>query len=360
MAGTPPLPDWQEIRRRLEILFPEGTDNRGYVTRDIAAKTVFVLLYLDAIEGREVWMRPDQVARMTDAQASRTDREERRGWAAASTRPARGGSPDAWYAKNTREPIRDETLRFGFIPLGAVVERQGLPTTSPRGRYALRADFAALFHPALADQRFASAADAWREANLKSGALARVALLRQSTVETGEGILARFPNGETRRLTSGPSSVIARAVVEEFAPRFLERPGVLWLSESARKADQRDAALAKQLRLEIQPDRALPDLILVDLGRGEPLFVFVEVVVSDGAVHEDRRQVFADLLAKGGYTEESGAFVTAYRDRGDPAFRKTFSSLAQRSFAWCLSEPDQLIGLHLHRGHLKLRQLLGV
>jgi len=38
--------------------------------------------------------------------------------------------------------------------------------------------------------------------------------------------------------------------------------------------------------------------------------------------------------------------VTAYRDRDHPAFRKTMSSLAWNSFAWFLSEPDHVIGLH--------------
>jgi hypothetical protein len=32
--------------------------------------------------------------------------------------------PDA-YAENTREPIRDETIRSGLIPCNAVVERKG-------------------------------------------------------------------------------------------------------------------------------------------------------------------------------------------------------------------------------------------
>ena len=47
----PPLSDVPEIRRRLQEIFPEGTANRNYVTREIAAKTVFVMLYAGAVEG---------------------------------------------------------------------------------------------------------------------------------------------------------------------------------------------------------------------------------------------------------------------------------------------------------------------
>lgn len=358
LAAKRPLLDVASIRRRLEILFPEGTTNRGYVTREMAAKTVFVLLYVEAIEGRDRWLRPDQVARMSDAQAAQSDSAERQSWAVESLLASRESPPGAWYAKNTREPIRDETLRQGLVSVGAVIERPGLPTTSPLPRYALSEGFAALFDPILSERAFLKAALAWRVKHLSRAALAKVTLLRRSAVETGAGVLATFPNGETRRLTAGPSSVIAKAVVEEFAPRYLEKPGIRWLSESAKKSDRRDEDLARQLQFEILTEKALPDLILVDLGGHEPLFVFVELVASDGPMSEDRRATFLRMIESAGYSAENAAFLTAYQDRDGQSFRKTFGALAHQSFAWCLSEPDLLIGLHrLGRGQ-RLRDLL--
>jgi hypothetical protein len=46
------------------------------------------------------------------------------------------------------------------------------------------------------------------------------------------GVLVTFPSGETRQLAPGPSSIISQAVIEVFAKRFLEKPAVLWPSES--------------------------------------------------------------------------------------------------------------------------------
>ena len=63
----PPLPTVSDIHERLQTIFPEGTANRNYVTREIAAKTVFVMLYIGAVEGTECWLWSDQVTRMTDA-----------------------------------------------------------------------------------------------------------------------------------------------------------------------------------------------------------------------------------------------------------------------------------------------------
>ena len=79
-------------------------------------------------------------------------------------------------------------------------------------------------------------------------------------------MLVAFPNGETREMAPGPRSVISKAVVEEFALRFLERPSIIWLSESRNQVVARDDRLAQAIGLAINPSRNLPDLILVDLG----------------------------------------------------------------------------------------------
>ena len=78
----PPLLPVPDIHERLQTIFPEGTANRNYVTREIAAKTIFVMLYVGAVDGEECWLRPDQVTRMSDAQAALADDQDRAesGW----------------------------------------------------------------------------------------------------------------------------------------------------------------------------------------------------------------------------------------------------------------------------------------
>ena len=55
------------------------------------------MLYIGAVEGEERWLRPDQVTRMTDAQAALQRDAERDAWLHASMRPAnvraRSGGP---------------------------------------------------------------------------------------------------------------------------------------------------------------------------------------------------------------------------------------------------------------------------
>jgi hypothetical protein len=339
----PPLLDVAEAHRRLLQIFPEGTPQRNYCTREMAARTVFVMLYIGAVEDSGMWMAPKHVYRMGESQGALQSDEEREAYIRAVERPGSGAPPDRWFQDNTREPIRDETLRDGLVRIGAVVTRPGLPTTSSKGRYALQSAFASLFDPALQDEPLVTAITAWQERYLSAGALARVRLQQRSATAAQSRVLVTLPNGETRQMEAGPSSVITKAVVEVFAQRFLGNPAVLWISESGNKVIQRDDELAQALGLRIETDKLLPDTILVDLAPREPLFVFVEAVASAGEITEARRAAFLELITGAGFDAGHVAFVTAFQDRNGAAFKRAVANLAWGSFAWCLSEPEHLI-----------------
>lgn len=353
----PPVLPVSQIHERLQIIFPESTPHRNNCVWEIAAKTVFVMIYIGAVEGSQTWIRPDQVTRMTDEQASITDQSSRLQWQKESLKSSRGEIPGRWYAVNTRESIRDDTLRGGLISNGAVCERSGLPTTSPAPRYALKEGFVDLFDPNLIDEALLNAMSQWRAKNLSPEALARIAIRRKGVVAAAkEGLLVTFPNGETRRMASGPSSVISKAVIEEFATRYLIDPGVIFLSESANKIVSRDDELAKLIGLNIESDRNLPDIILVDLGPSDPLLVFVEVVATDGPVSQKRKEALLILAENAGFSTKNVVFITAYLDRSEPAFKKTVDDLAWGSFAWFMAEPDKI--MILRTGAMEANKLI--
>ncbi len=341
----PPLLDIPEIHRRLLQIFPEAMPQRNYCTREMAARTVFVMLYIGAIEGTGRWMAPKHVYRMGADQSARRSDEDRQAYIAAVERRGSDLPVNRWFQDNTREPIRDETLRDGLVHVGAVVTRPGLATTSSKGRYALQSALASLFDPALDEEPLATAISAWQDQHLSAGALARVRLQQRSATAAQSRVLVTLPNGETRQMEAGPSSVITKAVVEVFAQRFLKDPAVLWISESGNKVIQRDDDLARALGLKIESDKLLPDTILVDLAPNEPLIVFVEAVATAGEITETRRAGFLDLITAAGFKASQVAFVTAFADRNSGAFKRAISNLAWGSFAWCLSEPEHLIAL---------------
>jgi hypothetical protein len=339
----PPYVTRTLVHHRLQMIFPDGTPNRTYCVRLMAASTVFTMLYIGAVEGTDVFLAPKHVYRMTDEQAELEDAQARSDYCVAAVKARFSATGSRWYADNTREPIRDETLREGLTPVGAVIARADLPTTSSKPRYALRAAFAELFGPARDGSDLEVAIEKFQEGALSKGALARLAIVRHGAARGALGPMVSFPSGETRRLAPGKSSTIAKAVIEVFATRFLREPAVLSLSESGNKTAARDVELAASIGLTIESDRNLPDVVLVDLAGNEPLLVFVEIVATDGPVTERRRDAILRQTDAAGFHRSRVAFLTAYEDRGSDAFRRTISSVVWGSFVWFASEPDKLL-----------------
>jgi len=336
----PELIGVDEIRKRLETVFAEGTADRGLMTRELAAKVVFTMIYAGAIEGADIWIGPKQVYRMSDEQAALTDVAMRHaygldGW---KSRFKHTGVP--WYADTSREPIRDETLR-ALTRTGAVIELANVPTTSSKPRYALSKDFVALFSPDISADILDDAVRNWQKAHLSAHALARLELVRQRMAAGKSAVEVTLPHRGTRQLAPGPSAAITKAVIEEFAPRFLYSPTVLLLSESRKKIIDIDAVATKAIGLTVTPALLLPDVVLFDSVEDDELLVFVEVVATDGPITEERRAALAALVPR--FSEDRVAFVTAFSDRGAPAFRKSIGSLAWSSLAWFASEPDHVM-----------------
>ncbi|MGH7171437.1 MAG: BsuBI/PstI family type II restriction endonuclease, partial [Acetobacteraceae bacterium] len=263
----PPLLDVKGIRARLQVIFPEGTQERSRCTGLAAARTIYVMLYVGATEGGE-WLAPKYVYRMGNSQAALTSNTARAAYLAAVKKPGTPEPADRWYRENTRESIRDEALKNGLVPIGAVLVNPRVPTTSSKGRYALRGGLAALFDPALTPGKFETAAAAWRAKYLTPNALATVKVLQVAATGAKAKVPVMLPSGEGRVMVPGLSSIITKAVVEIFAPRFLTNPAVVWISESGRKVVEKDDKLLQLLGIKINPEKLLPDIILADTGDG--------------------------------------------------------------------------------------------
>lgn len=341
MFASAPLPEIVEIQRRLGIIFPEGIADRTYVTRESTARTIFVMLYIDAVEGRGVNLAPQHVYRFTVQQCERQDVQDRAAFPINCRRKNYVPDGDRWYADNSREQIRDESIKDGLVSKGVVIIDPSVPATSNRGRYALRDHFAQLF--LLPEEEFAERAAQWQTRYLSRAELARVRIMRGRHTEAS--VQVTLPNGERRHLAAGGSSVIAKAVIEEFATRFLVQPAILWISESDNHVVLQDDQLMRDLGLPIDQQRLLPDLVLADLGREHTLLIFVEIVYSDGPMTEARKAEILRMTAAAGFEERHIAFVSAFEQRNAAPLKKRFSGIAVDSLIWCMAEPDLLIWL---------------
>lgn len=335
-----PLPSIQEIRRRLEVIFPDGTMQRAALTSEVAAKTVYTMLFIDAIEGSNVRLAPKHVYRMAQEVANDQSEQNRLSYATRCLKPKYQAEGTAWYADTTRELIRDDTIREAMIPIGVVVNDASVPTTSSQGRYTLKKDFAMLF--SISDVVFEAQVIDWQKKHLSASELAKVRIL-QGRHNHGDSVKVNFPNGETRIMKVGKSSVITKAVVEEFSSRFLENPYVLWISESGEKVVHQDKALMSQIGLNIDETTLLPDLVLADLRNSGVLIVFVEVVATDGVVTETRKKKLLEMAEGAGFSASQIAFMTAFEKRDAGPLKKRLSGIATDTMVWSMAEPEVII-----------------
>jgi hypothetical protein len=348
MSGLlPPILTIPEIQTRLERIFPHGLEMRQNLVREMAAKTVYVFLYGWMVESSKRLLRPSHVYFYTADQAAKLSDEEREHWFKNSTKP--GFRPDGkrWYADTTREPIRDETIRFGLLDIGAVGKIPGVATTSSSPIYFLKDDFTALMNPALNGADLDAEIEAWQKKHLTPAARARMALIAAGKVKKADEILVTCPDGTVAKLSPGPSSLISKAVVENFATTFLTNPALLWMSESGAKVRYQDDAAAKAMGLNIDQAKVLPDIILMQVGEEghDTHLVFIEVVASDGPMNQNRLDALGNYVKASGFPEDQCHFGTAFEDRADSAFKKCLPQLAWGTFAWFRSEPERLMWL---------------
>ena len=342
MLASKPLPDIKNIQDRLEFIFPEGISDRNYVIREMAAKVIFVMLYINAIESYNVWMAPKHVYRFTFQQIRMQEDNQRTRYTIDCMRSGFKSEGIPWFADNTREPVRDETLKNGLISKNAAIIKPDVPTTSSKGRYALKQEFANLF--LLDETSFSDAAHEWQKNYLSKSELSRVEILR-ATHHTENDIAIQLPNGENRYLSPGASSTITKAVVEELAKRFFINPQVLWISESGNKVSIQDDILMKKIGLPINQAKLLPDIVIADLGRPNVLIAFIEVVHTDGPMTEARKKDLLAMTSKAGFAPQHTVFITAFEQRNSPALKRRLPAIATDTLIWCMAEPDLLIWL---------------
>ncbi|MEO9177104.1 MAG: BsuBI/PstI family type II restriction endonuclease [Gaiellales bacterium] len=349
------------IQERLRLIFPAGVPGRERLVRELAARTIAVFLFVDAIgdpdeEGARL-MRPSMVTWMTDGAFAETDPAFRTAWRTAaavsndrvrSLLTERGLDDARWYAENTREPIRDEIIRPLEREFGAVRRRRDLSPTSSSPALTLARDFADLFDDGLLDdgllgEPLTAAIAGWQGAHLGPAAKARMRALERLDAASG-AVRVLLPGRGERQLPAGASSVLTARVIEDLAPRLLAQPYVLAVCHSRDPIAAEDAAELAAVRLTLDSSVALPDIVLLDAGAGGSIW-FVEVVVSDGPVNETRRAELLGWALGRGLDPASCRFVTAYRSRSDPVFRRSVGELAWGSLAWFADEPGHALEL---------------
>lgn len=347
MPTLPPLPLLTDVSERLKVIFPETFPDRSILVGDMATRLVFVSLYGGFIEGTNQWFRPSTVIRFGLQQAALTDDASRSAWAGACQTPGFTPQGAQWYAENSRETLRDDLIRNRCIPVGIVTKRQGVPVTSPAPIYALSEPFSRLLDPSLQGEDLEEAISTWQDKFLDPMTLKRAALLASGVKSKTGQVLINLPGQDkTLKLGSGEAAAITKDVCEVMGPRLFQQPVVVHVSHSDKKMFKELEGEAAAIGLKLDLSAELPDVIIVDIAHDNGMVVcFIEVVHSDGPITELRKQSLLKIAADSGIPPEHVRLVTAFDDRGSPAFKKRVSELAVGSAVWFRTEPELLMRL---------------
>jgi len=339
------LADRNAYHERLAQVLPASLTGTTATANDAAAAAAFVFMYVGAVDRCNA-VRPTTIVWMSDAIASRRSDGERAAYHAAAMRSERavkqlceqwGIIYAPWYATNSREQLRDETIR-AWTDNGAVLVGSEVGTTSPGARYTLEPSFAALLDPDLAGDALTTAIGDWQGRHLTPIGRARA----RQTAQSQTGVVVNLPGGGTRLLHTGKASMIVKGVIEEFTA-CLSDPAVVLISQSGEKVNVVDRALLEHLGLTVDVQRLLPDCLLADLAPDRDELWCIEVVYSDGPSTEERRAAFVKWATKHGVREAKCRFLTAFESRTSRIFKNRVPLIARGTFVWFLDEPDGLL-----------------
>ncbi len=335
---------------RLKLVLPQFVTGTTSTANPVAAAVVFVALYVGAVDAEHP-IRPKTVSWMSDSVAKRRTDPDRRAYYKASRSGSKAVSKlcvtwgiargSTWYADDSREPIRDETLKE-FANCGAV-KHTTVTGSSPLGRYYLDPDFAALFEPSLLGEDLAAAIVSWQEKHLKPLAKLRAAKMRDPALST-DSVIVNLPGGGQRTLHPGLSSRILKGVIEDFAST-LAHPNVIFISQSGEKVNLIDDSTLKSIGLTIDKQKLLPDCLIADLDKTQQTLWFIEVVATGGPITTERRDAFLEWAGQSSITVEQCRFLTAFESRTRPPAKSSLPRLATRTHAWYADEPMTLLTL---------------
>jgi hypothetical protein len=156
---------------------------------------------------------------------------------------------------------------------------------------------------------------------------------RERTMNT---VPLQLAEGRELYLSPGGHSLLIRAIVEEFAPRFAPGATAIYVSDTAEKWAYFDADALKELGIMVSEHGKMPDVVIYHNAKN--WLLLIEAVTSHGPVDAKRRNELEQLF----HESRAGlVFVTAFLNRKD--MTKYTSEISWATEVWVAESPTHLI-----------------
>lgn len=234
------------------------------------------------------------------------------------------------YAPNTRETFRRQTLHQ-LVAAGIALynpDAPGRPVNSPKAVYQIEPDTLALVRT--------FGAPAWKKklpAYLKSR---QTLTARYAKERDMQKLPVKLATGETIRLSPGDHSGLIKAIIEEFAQRFVPGGVLIYAGDTGDKWGYFDKDGLAKVGVNIDGHGKMPDVVLYYPQK--EWLILCESVTSHGPVDGKRHAELAHLFsgAKAGLV-----YVTAFPSRS--IMTKYLGEIAWETEVWVADAPTHLI-----------------
>jgi hypothetical protein len=234
------------------------------------------------------------------------------------------------YAPNSRETFRRETVHQ-FMEAGIVIynpDDPGRAVNSPNAVYQIEQSTLTLLRTFETSN--------W-EANLEEYLSGRETLVaRNARAREQKLVPVQIEHIQNFFLSPGKHSELIKAIIEDFAPRFVPNSMLIYVGDTGDKWGYFDDTLCDKLGISVDSHGKMPDVVL--FSREKNWLVLVESVTSHGPVNVKRYEELKQLFSK---PQISLVYVTAFPDRS--TMRKYLNDIAWETEVWVADSPSHLI-----------------
>lgn len=237
---------------------------------------------------------------------------------------------DKKYAPNTRETVRRKTMHQ-FVDAGLALLNPDKPNrsvNSPKTVYQVEPNALQLIR-FFGTKKWGSAL---RQYLSESQTLAeRYAKEREQTK-----LPVTLKKGHQFRISPGEHSELIKAIIEDFAPRYLPGSQLIYAGDTGEKWGYFDAKALSDLGVHVDSHGKMPDVVLY--WPEKKWLILVECVTSHGPVNP-KRHTELERLFEG--STAGIVYVTAFPDRS--TMGKHLSGIAWETEVWVANSPSHMI-----------------
>lgn len=234
------------------------------------------------------------------------------------------------YAPNTRETFRRQTMHQ-FVEAGIALynpDDPERPVNSPKAVYQVQPDFLLLVH--------SFGTDSW-EIKLTDYLSKNTGLAEKYARDREQVKIPVQVNEELMlKLSSGEHSLLIKAIIEEFGPRFAPGCELIYVGDTGNKFGYFNTELLAELGVTLDNHGKLPDVVLYD--RKNDWLFLVESVTSHGPVDGKRYSELEELFRD---ARPELVYVTAIPSRS--LLGRFLAVIAWESEVWVADSPSHMI-----------------